>query len=75
MAKLPAVTAIQVIAVLEKLNFAVVRQKGSHVRLRHEDGRVVKVPVHSGKTIGKGLLNKILRDANLTKDEFVNLLD
>jgi predicted RNA binding protein YcfA (HicA-like mRNA interferase family) len=75
MAKLPAVSAVQVITALEKLGFAIVRQKGSHVRLRHEDGRVVTVPIHFGKTIGKGLLLKILRDANLTRDEFISLLD
>lgn len=39
-----------------------------------EDGRVVTIPVHSGKTIGKGLLIKILRDAELTKEEFISLL-
>jgi predicted RNA binding protein YcfA (HicA-like mRNA interferase family) len=75
MSKLSAVTTIQVISVLEKLDFSIVRQKGSHVRLKHEDGRVVTVPVHSGQTIGKGLLHKILRDVNLTKDEFITLLD
>ncbi len=39
-----------------------------------EDGRVVTIPVLSGKTIGKGLLIKILRDAELTKEEFISLL-
>jgi predicted RNA binding protein YcfA (HicA-like mRNA interferase family) len=75
MVRLPVVTASQIILVLEKVGFAVIRQKGSHVRLRHEDGRVVTVPVHAGKTIGKGLLNKILRDANLMKNEFIELLN
>jgi predicted RNA binding protein YcfA (HicA-like mRNA interferase family) len=50
------------------------RQRGSHVRLRHSDGRVVTVPVHSGQDIGKGLLRKILRDAELSREEFINLL-
>ncbi|MDJ0636243.1 MAG: type II toxin-antitoxin system HicA family toxin [Xenococcaceae cyanobacterium MO_188.B29] len=50
------------------------RQKGSHVRMKHEDNRVVTVPVHKGKTIGKGLLRKILRDAELTIEEFIELL-
>lgn len=43
--------------------------------MKHEDGRVVTVPVHTGKTIGRGLLRKILRDANLTREEFLALLD
>ncbi|EHC11732.1 type II toxin-antitoxin system HicA family toxin [Fischerella thermalis] len=74
MPKLPAITGDAVINALEKVNFQVVRQKGSHVRMQHEDGRVVTIPVHSGKTIGKGLLLKILRDAELTKEEFISLL-
>jgi predicted RNA binding protein YcfA (HicA-like mRNA interferase family) len=53
----------------------VVRQKGSHVRLKHEDDRVVTIPVHARKPIGKGLLLKILRDAELTKDELISLLE
>ncbi|MDZ7664869.1 MAG: type II toxin-antitoxin system HicA family toxin [Desulfotignum sp.] len=32
-----------------------VRQKGSHVRMRHTDGRVTSVPCHPGQDIGKGL--------------------
>ncbi|PSB02652.1 type II toxin-antitoxin system HicA family toxin [Merismopedia glauca] len=74
MAKLPNLTGEELIATLQKIGFYVVRQKGSHVRMQHEDSRVVTIPVHAGKTIGKGLLLKILRDADLTKDELVNLL-
>ena len=48
--------------------------KGSHVRMKHEDGRVVTIPIHSGKTLGKGLLLKILRDADLTKEQLIDLL-
>ena len=75
MPKLPSVRAIQVISVLEKLGFEVARQRGSHLRLRHSDGRVVTIPVHSGQDIGKGLLRKILRDAELSRDQFIDLLE
>lgn len=74
MAKLPSPTGEELIAALQKIGFYVVRQKGSHVRMKHEDNRVVSIPVHARKTIGKGLLLKILRDADLTKDELINLL-
>lgn len=74
MAKLPDLTSKELIAVLVKIGFQNVRQKGSHVRMKHEDGRVVTIPVHSGKTIGKGLLLKILRDADLIKEQLINLL-
>jgi predicted RNA binding protein YcfA (HicA-like mRNA interferase family) len=74
MPKLPTVTADEVIKALEKTGFQVVRQKGSHVRLRNQNNLVATVPVHKGKTLGKGLLRKILRDVDLTVDEFTKLL-
>jgi predicted RNA binding protein YcfA (HicA-like mRNA interferase family) len=74
-AKLPNPTGEELISALERIEFRVVRQKGSHVRMKHEDGRVVSIPVHARKAIGKGLLLKILRDADLTKDELINLLN
>jgi len=51
-----------------------VRQKGSHLRLKHPDNRVVTIPVHTGKILGKGLLKKILRDADLSVEELLDLL-
>ena len=76
MAKLPILTSDQVIKALEKVGFQVVRQKGSHVRLRHQhhEQRVATVPIHSGKTIGRGLLGKILRTTELTQEEFITLI-
>lgn len=74
MAKLPNLTGQELITALEKIGFFSIRQKGSHVRLKHEDNRVISVPVHAQKTLGKGLLLKILRDANLTKEELEDIL-
>jgi len=71
---LPVLKAGQVIRALEKAGFEVARQRGSHVRLRHLDGRVVTVPVHAGQDVGRGLLRKILRDAELSPEELVKLL-
>ena len=75
MPELPTVRAEKVISALEKAGFTIVRQRGSHVRLKHSDGRVVSVPVHRGRDIGKGLLRKILRDAELSREEFIDLLN
>ncbi len=75
MPKLPALTGNAVISALENAGFQTIRQKGSHVRMIHADGRVVTIPVHAGKTIGRGLLRKILRDAELTREEFIALLE
>jgi predicted RNA binding protein YcfA (HicA-like mRNA interferase family) len=74
MPQLPILTSRVLIAALERSGFKVVRQKGSHLRLRHPDGRVVTVPVHPGQDIGRGLLRKILRDADITPDELLNFL-
>ena len=60
-----ALTGRQLIAGLGRLGFQVLRVKGSHHYLRHEDGRSTVVPVHAGETIGRGLLAKILRDTDL----------
>jgi len=73
MPKLPNVTAQALIVALEKIDFSMIRQKGSHVRMKHEDDRVVTIPVHAGKDIGKGLLLKILRDAELSKEDLIDL--
>lgn len=75
MMRLPAVTAAEVVRVLEQVGFHRVRQRGSHLRLRHADGRVVTVPVHPGAVIGRGLLRKVLRDAELSQEEFLRLLE
>ncbi|WP_423224749.1 type II toxin-antitoxin system HicA family toxin [Candidatus Amarolinea aalborgensis] len=50
------------------------RQTGSHVRLKHRDGRSVTVPNHLSQDIGRGLLRKILRDADLSRDAFAAYL-
>ena len=63
MPKLPSIKAEDVIKALRKIGFEKVRQKGSHVRLKHPDNRIVTIPVHTGKILGKGLLRKILRDS------------
>lgn len=72
--KLPALTGKQIVEILKKAGFEEVRQKGSHVFLKHPDGRRTVVLVHAGETIGPGLFSKILRDVKLTKEEFYRLM-
>lgn len=74
MTKLPRVTGRQIIAALRKAGFEVIRVKGSHHFLRHPDGRCTVVPVHRGEIIGPGLMSKILRDGEMTQDEFIRFL-
>jgi predicted RNA binding protein YcfA (HicA-like mRNA interferase family) len=72
--KYSAVTGKALIAALKKVGFLVQRVKGSHHFLRHPDGRTTVVPVHSGESIGPGLLAKVLRDVDLTRNELEELL-
>lgn len=71
--KLPILPAMELIAVLKKLGFEEIRQRGSHVYLRHQDGRSTVVPVHPGSDIGRGLLRKILRETEISRDKFIGL--
>ena len=70
----PRVTGPDLITALGKAGFSVLRLKGSHHFLRHGDGRSTVVPMHSGETIGPGLLHKILRDCQVTADGLGELL-
>jgi predicted RNA binding protein YcfA (HicA-like mRNA interferase family) len=74
MSKLPSLTGKEVIAALGKAGFEVARVRGSHHILIHSDGRKTVVPVHFGETIGTGLMTQILRDCQLYREEFRNLL-
>ena len=72
--KLTPLPASKVLKILEALGFEKIRQKGSHIFLRHPDGRATVVPVHKGADIGRGLLLQIVKDAKLTKEDFLALL-
>lgn len=74
MTRLPACRPEEVIKALEQAGFQRTRVKGSHVRMRHADGRAVTVAQHKGQDVGKGLLRKILRDAEMTSEEFMDFL-
>ena len=63
------------IRALKRAGFVEDRQKGSHLILIHRDTMTrTVVPVHSGRTIKESLLRAVVRDANLTIDEFIELL-
>ena len=75
MPKLPAITGDQLVKALLQVGFVQIRQERSHVSLwRERDNQHITVPVHRGKMIGKGLLNRILKDIGLTVDDLKKLL-
>jgi predicted RNA binding protein YcfA (HicA-like mRNA interferase family) len=73
--KLKAIPAEKLIKVLAKIGFKQIRQRGSHLILKNQDGRVTVVPIHKGELIGRGLLSAIIRDTGLKREEFLKLLE
>ncbi|MCP5535082.1 MAG: type II toxin-antitoxin system HicA family toxin [Akkermansiaceae bacterium] len=74
MSSFPSITGGAMLKALGKAGFEVARIKGSHHRVVHADGRKTTVPVHGKETLGPGLINKILRDVEMTRDELQSLL-
>jgi predicted RNA binding protein YcfA (HicA-like mRNA interferase family) len=75
MSRLPLLSARKLISTLSRIGFSPIRQKGSHVFLRHEDGRTTIVPVHPGEKIDRGLLLKIIKkDVQIEVEDFLRLL-
>jgi predicted RNA binding protein YcfA (HicA-like mRNA interferase family) len=73
MSRLPVCSGAEVIRAFERAGWTRQRQRGSHVTLAKPGHPVVlTVPFHS--TIGPGLLQSLIRKANLTVEEFTKLL-
>lgn len=58
-----------------KLGFQMVRQKGSHARWKHSDGRATTIPVHGDSEIGSWLFYEILKQLGITEEDFRKLLE
>jgi predicted RNA binding protein YcfA (HicA-like mRNA interferase family) len=67
----PVLKPREVAALLLRLGFQEVRQRGSHRQYRHPDGRGTTVPFHAGRDISPTLLRKIARDIGLTVAELL----
>jgi len=73
MSKLPVISGRECLRALEKTDFYLKRQKGSHMILRRDDPFTqVVVPAH--KVLDRGTLRGIIRQAGLNVDEFNRLL-
>jgi len=60
------------VRILAKAGFERTSQRGSHVKLRHTNGRVVIIPLH--RELARGTLRSVLRQAGLSPEEFVALI-
>lgn len=69
MTHLPILSGKEIIKILEKIGYRQIRQRGSHIRLTHHSKKSITIPDY--KTIGRGLLRKILRDAETSIDDFL----
>ncbi len=74
MSRLQIIDAKKMDKLLFKLGFRKVRQKGSHVFYRHPDGRTTTVPHHSSRDLARPLIKEILREIELSVDEYNNFL-
>jgi len=72
MGKLPSISGKTAVKAFIKIGYKVARQRGSHIRLHHEDRKPLTIPDH--RTLGKGLLRKLLRDSELYVDDFIILV-
>lgn len=68
---LPVMKPKEVIALLNRLGFIMVRQRGSHQQFRHPDGRATTVPVHGSRDLSPLLLRQICKDIGITPEELL----
>ncbi len=75
MPKIPIISGEKIIKVLKRDGFVLNRISGSHHILIHPTKQIsVSIPVHKGKTLGKGITSAIIKDAEITIENFLNLL-
>ena len=75
MTRLPVVNAKSLERILLNLGFERTRQKGSHAFYRHPDGRTSTIPHHPGRDLARPLLREILREIEVTPDQFLDELE
>ncbi|MBS3984294.1 MAG: type II toxin-antitoxin system HicA family toxin [Selenomonadales bacterium] len=73
MASLPVLSGEEAVRVFKALGWGIARQRGSHIIMTKE-GEIATLSVPDHKELAKGTLRKLLRDANLTVDEFVDAI-
>ncbi|MBI4044754.1 MAG: type II toxin-antitoxin system HicA family toxin [Candidatus Diapherotrites archaeon] len=75
MPKLKPLSPNELIKIVEKLGFRFARQKGSHATYANPEGKIVVIPIHSGRKIDRGLLLRIIKkELKMTREEFEKFL-
>lgn len=75
MSKLKIIDARRMEKLLIRLGFEKVRQKGSHAFYRHPDGRTTTLPHHKGRVLARPLIREILREIEVTVEQYNDLLE
>jgi predicted RNA binding protein YcfA (HicA-like mRNA interferase family) len=73
--KLPVISGKEAVKALERAGFIIIRQRGSHIRMKKiASERIIKITIPLHDILDRGTLRSIIISANLTVDEFVELL-
>lgn len=74
MSKLPVVDVKTFEKLLLKLGFRIIRQKGSHLFYKHQDGRYTTLPHYANTDSSRPLARQILQQISVTPEEFPEYL-
>lgn len=74
MSKLPIINARQFEKILFRIGFEIIRQKGSHRFYKHPDGRYTTLPHHKGEDLSRPIIREILKQVEISNEEFILLL-
>lgn len=74
MPKLPVIKAKDLLKTLTKMGFVKHHQAGSHIQLKHPDGRRTTIPYHPSKEIPRGTLGGIIDDLGIDVEDFIKII-
>lgn len=74
MPKLPIIKSKDLVKALNKMGFFEYHRVGSHVQLKHSDGRRTTIPLHVGKDMPRGTVRAILKQIHISLEELIRIL-
>ncbi len=74
MPKLPDVSGREAVRAFSTVGYEAVRQRGSHIRLRHPSGERIPLTIPDQPSLKHGLLRALIRDAGMTVEDFIDAL-
>jgi len=74
MTKLPVLKVKELVKILNKMGFSKHHQVGSHVQFKCPEGKRTTIPIHAGRDIPPGTLKAILKDIEISTEDFIKFL-